>query len=314
LRYAVEIERVGSISRAAEKFYMNQPHLSKTIRELEETLGVVIFKRTPRGMVPTKRGLEFLAYAKSVLAQLDRIENLGGKDGFRKTAFNIAVPRASYIAYAFTEFIKTLPAGRALTVDYRETNSVSAARDVADGENGLGIVRFPVEYETYFVDFLREKDLNFESISRFEYLALFSAAHPLAGDESFDLSELEKYIEIVHGDTNIPSLSKGGRLFCGGEESKREIAVYERASQLELLKRVPLTYMWVSPMPEEVLSTFGLVQRRCGIPQKQQKDLLIYRNDHHFTDEDRGFILQLKTVVKEISFFQDEPKNREPVR
>jgi DNA-binding transcriptional LysR family regulator len=306
LRYVVEVERTGSISSAAEKLYMSQPHLSKMIRELEETLNVVIFKRTPKGMAPTKKGLEFLAYAKSILAQVDMMENLVGKtDNSKKMTLNAVVPRASYIAYAFTEFVKTLPVDRTLRIDYRETNSVRAIRDVTDGENDLGIIRFPVKYENYFVDFLEEKRLDFESISRFEYFVLFSKNHPLAGDKPLSLSKLEKYIEIVHGDTNIPALPKNKR-FSGGKTNRKEIAVYERSSQLELLSRIPLTYMWVSPMPEVVLSPFGLVQRRCDTPTDCYKDTLIYRNGYHFTDEDMGFIAQLKNVVKEISFFQSE--------
>ena len=35
LRYAVEVERTGSIRQAAENLYMGQPNLSKAIRELE---------------------------------------------------------------------------------------------------------------------------------------------------------------------------------------------------------------------------------------------------------------------------------------
>ena len=36
LKYAVEIARVGSISKAAKNLYMGQPNLSKSIKELEE--------------------------------------------------------------------------------------------------------------------------------------------------------------------------------------------------------------------------------------------------------------------------------------
>jgi DNA-binding transcriptional LysR family regulator len=287
---------------------MNQPHLSKTTRELEEALGIVIFKRTSKGMVPTKKGSEFMAYAKSILAQVEMMENLVNKGKPWKMALNIAVPRASYIAYAFTEFVKTLPHDRALAIDYRETNSVRAARDVANGENDLGIVRFPVEYENYFIEFLREKELDFEPISRFQYMALFSEHHPLAQEDSLDLLKFERYIEIIHGDTNVPSLSKIKRAPDGEdykcEDCKKEIAVYERGSQLELLRRIPSTYMWVSPMPEEVLSTLSLVQRRCDMPKKYHKDLLIYRKGYRFTEDDRGFIVQLKQVVKEIFFFK----------
>ena len=47
-KYAVEVERTGSISQAAENLFMAQPNLSKAIRELEDTLGITIFKRTSK--------------------------------------------------------------------------------------------------------------------------------------------------------------------------------------------------------------------------------------------------------------------------
>ena len=34
MRYAVEVARAGSISRASETLYMNQPNLSRAIRDL----------------------------------------------------------------------------------------------------------------------------------------------------------------------------------------------------------------------------------------------------------------------------------------
>ena len=52
-RYAVEVERTGSISQAAENLYISQPTISKVIKELEDTLGITIFQRTPRGTVAT---------------------------------------------------------------------------------------------------------------------------------------------------------------------------------------------------------------------------------------------------------------------
>jgi DNA-binding transcriptional LysR family regulator len=305
LKYAVEVERAGSITKAAEKLYMNQPHLSKTIRELEEILGSPIFKRTVKGMLPTKKGTEFLTYAKNILAQVDMIENLASESHRPQTTLNIVVPRASYISYAFTEFVKALPLDRALSINYRETNSLRAIRDVVNGDNDLGIVRFPMKYENYFIDFIQEKGLSFELVSRFEYLILFSREHPLAKEDVIDSSRLENYIEITHGDTNVPSLEKPKK-FLDEKGGKREIAVYERGSQLELLGRIPSTYMWVSPMPKEVLSTFALIQRRNDMPKNYYKDLLIYRNGYRFTEEDMGFIAKLRNVVKEILFFQKQ--------
>ena len=72
LKYALEVERTGSISRAAEALYMSQPHLSKAIRELEESMGITIFSRTPRGVAPTKQGKDFLSYAQNIITQIEK--------------------------------------------------------------------------------------------------------------------------------------------------------------------------------------------------------------------------------------------------
>ena len=56
LKYAVEVADTGSISRAAENLFMNQPNLSRAIKELEASLGITIFERTTRGMLVTPDG------------------------------------------------------------------------------------------------------------------------------------------------------------------------------------------------------------------------------------------------------------------
>ena len=38
LRYALEVEKTGSITHAADNLYVGQPNLSKAIKELENTL------------------------------------------------------------------------------------------------------------------------------------------------------------------------------------------------------------------------------------------------------------------------------------
>ncbi|MEI3325895.1 MAG: LysR family transcriptional regulator [Thomasclavelia sp.] len=74
LKYVIEVAKAGSISKAASNFYMNQPHLSKTIKDLEENMQIIIFERTSKGVVPTKKGAEFIERAKSIIMQVDEME------------------------------------------------------------------------------------------------------------------------------------------------------------------------------------------------------------------------------------------------
>ena len=190
---------------------------------------------------------------------------------------------------------------------------MQAIENVVEERSDLGIIRFPAMYEGYFMDLIQEKNLDFELISSFEYLILFSKEHPLAKRDPITLLHLEEYIEITHGDREapLPASPAKPKKSRGAENGRREIAIYERGSQFELLGRLPSTYMWASPVPDEVLSTFALLHRRCDSPRMdQQKDILIYRNGYRFTDGNTAFISELKKVVREVPFFETEDKPR----
>ena len=53
LRYVTAIAEAGTLSEAARRFYIAQPSLTASLRELEEELSLTIFRRTNRGAVLT---------------------------------------------------------------------------------------------------------------------------------------------------------------------------------------------------------------------------------------------------------------------
>lgn len=302
LKYAVEVEKAGSISKAAENLFIAQPHLSKAIRELENSLGAAVFNRTSRGVVPTNKGREFLRYAKSILTQIEEMEALYRPADAATQRFDICVPRASYISFAFTEFVKALDHEKDIDVNYRETNSMRAIREVTDGTNNLAIIRYEAFHEPYFLNALEERDLQYEPVWEFEYLALMSAEHPLAKEGVIDFSQLCQYMELVHGDISVPALPiSEARQLAQMPERRKKIAVYERGSQFELLIRIPSTYIWASPMPPDVLKRFSLVQKPCDMGRNKYKDTLVYRKGYRMCDEDRLFIQKLQEAVHIVS-------------
>ncbi len=303
LKYALEVEKTGSISKAAENLYMNQPHLSKAIRELEETIGINIFNRTSKGVIPTKKGGEFLHYAKGIVDKVDEVENMYKKHEANTHKFDVSVPMACYVSVAFTKFVKAISGGDNIMVNYHETDSQTAINHVTNFENNIAIIRYQTKYEKYYLQFLEEKDLNVEPLWEFSYQLIMSVKHPLAMEKNININELENYIEITHGYHTIPSLpASKARELVQSDDNRKEIAVYERESQFELLRNIHTTYMWTSPTPDSILNTMPLVQKECHISDNKYKDVIIYRKGYKLTEQERLFV---KKVKEEITLLQE---------
>ena len=73
LQYILEVERTGSVSQAAQNFYVSQSSVSNAISALENELGFPIFTRTWQGTVPTENGLAVLEDARHICEHHRRI-------------------------------------------------------------------------------------------------------------------------------------------------------------------------------------------------------------------------------------------------
>ncbi|MBR1566155.1 MAG: LysR family transcriptional regulator [Oscillospiraceae bacterium] len=74
VQYACEIARRGSMTRAAEQFYISQPALSEQIKALEIELGCTLFRRTARGTALTEAGERFCKYAEPAIRAWKELE------------------------------------------------------------------------------------------------------------------------------------------------------------------------------------------------------------------------------------------------
>jgi LysR family transcriptional regulator, regulator for metE and metH len=83
LRMLVAIADEGTVTRAAATLNVSQPALSHGLRALEKSVGVSLFARRPRGLVPTEAGERLLRTARSVLREIERArtEIAGGAIG-----------------------------------------------------------------------------------------------------------------------------------------------------------------------------------------------------------------------------------------
>ena len=301
-RYALEVEKTGSITQAASNLFMSQPTLSKAIKDMEETIGFPIFKRTSKGVVPTYRGAEFLSYARKIASQVQTMERALLREDTSLQLFSLAISRVSYITKAVSEYVSTFDGGTDMQIDILETNSMSVINAVADGRFVLGIMRCREEDREYFLKNLAEKDLQYEPVWRSDYVALMRGDHPLAQREALTVEDFLPYVEVVFGDETVPYIrTSEARVVSGNMQNKKRVCVYDRATQFDLLRSNPLAYMWASPIPEEILQNNGLIQRKCAATGKFE-DFLIYRSGYHFSRLDHAFVDLLYIRRNEVAY------------
>jgi DNA-binding transcriptional LysR family regulator len=75
LQLLVAIDEFRHIGRAAEFLSVTQPAISKTLAELEKLFGFALFDRSTRGTQPTPYGETVIRFARSVLADYERIRD-----------------------------------------------------------------------------------------------------------------------------------------------------------------------------------------------------------------------------------------------
>jgi DNA-binding transcriptional LysR family regulator len=72
LRVFEAVARLHSFTQAAEELAITQPALSRTVRQLEDALGVTLLDRSSRHVELTPAGRTFLDHVERVLAELER--------------------------------------------------------------------------------------------------------------------------------------------------------------------------------------------------------------------------------------------------
>lgn len=305
LKYVIEIDKCGSISLAAKNLYVAQSNLSRAVKELEKEFDIVIFKRTPKGVITTREGQRFLRHAKEIQYQVNNLTNAYSDFNDRGVTLKVSVPRASYISEVFSDYLTTLNDEENMRIHYCETNSSRTIQNVLDYHYDIGIIRYNVMHEGYYLSLFKLKDLAYRLILEFDYLLLTSKDSIIADKHIRSDSDLEGCIEVVHGDERLPTGDYIDLTDHDREEryQKKVIYIYERGSQFEILSTVPNTFMWVSPVPDEILEKYGLIQMRCGAYAKYMKDVMIFKENHVPKKYEKQLIDRLREKTREFGCY-----------
>ena len=293
VKYALEISRTGSISKAAENLSVAQPNLSRAVKELESQLGISIFERTRTGMTVTPEGEKLLSAGERILREVGELETMFSGEALPRESLSVMAAPSAYLAHAFISFCASLPEDAIYETRYSEGDLTEALDAVVSGAVKLGIVRIPVHFEKYYTDKLTAKELKHETVAEFSPVILAGLGSSLAGKDTVTPVALGELCQVTSPES-LPLEE------CKSDAAvKKEITVTDRAAAYALLANDPTLCIVAPPMPPFLAAQMGLVQRPC-FDTTLYRDLLICRKDYRLTATDEAFLRALMGTARAV--------------
>ena len=276
----LEVARLSSFSRAAERRFRTQPAISSQIRALEEEVGAKLLDRSGGKVAVTAPGKVFQKYAEETLEQR-RVVLIALAEMHR-------VPRGEIVVSAnegtclhilpevFADFKRQYPSV-AVSVKRLEHNKNLEA--IIDNSCDFGVVSLPVN----------DKRLTVVPIHRDELVVIAPPDHPLAGQASVTVAEVVEYPLL---------LPKVGRTRDALEqlfhERRLKPIVSMELDSSELLKRFVAVAVGVGFIPRsnvvEDLKAKALVAMPLADARIQRELALVFRKDKALSRAALAFI------------------------
>jgi len=179
----IAIDDAGNILRAAEALCMTQPAASKQLKELEDMLGIALFERHPRGMVPTIYGESMIRHARMALSSLARAHEdiVALKAGLagQVDVGSIMTPALSLLPRAITRIKQQVP-------QLRIGVQIESSNELLDRLQ-RGTLDFLLARLTGFHDCA---ELQYEELAPEPVVVVARAGHPLAQRRELTLHDL----------------------------------------------------------------------------------------------------------------------------
>ena len=233
LRYAIIVADSRSMNQAAQKLFISQPSLSAAIRELEDEVGIEIFRRTNRGIQVTPDGEEFVGYARQVVEQYALIEARYVDKEKVKKKFGVSMQHYSFAVQAFVEMVRRFGMERYEFSIY-ETQTYDVIENVKNFRSELGILYLNDFNRKVLGKIFEENNLEFHPLFTCGTYAYLWKNHPLAQNKTIRMEELEEYPCLAFDQGDNPSFFLAEEVMST-YDYKRVIRANDRATMLNLM-------------------------------------------------------------------------------
>ena len=236
--YTVALHK--NISGAAKELYISQPAISKAISKLEQSLDVILFHRSSRGVTLTMEGELLFTQVQTAISairhgeeQLKKVNELG----ISQISIGVSITLCKYVLLPYLQqFVKDNPHIK-VTITCHPT--METLRDIDNSVTDIGVVGIPSlpngltyipfrEIQDTFVTTDRYLEnlkirvgndrkailnnatfmmLNKENISR-KYVDMYLSSHQITMDNIIEINTMDLLIELAKIDLGIACVIK----------------------------------------------------------------------------------------------------------
>lgn len=270
LRHFVALADEGRFSTACETVAISQPALTRSIKLLEERLGVVLFDRTTRHVKMTEAGQALYGRARLILNEASAAEqdvvNINRRG--RPIQLGLAPMFAtSILPAAITAFSQ---AHQDIEIEVTSGLFDTLAVGIRQGDLDLAFSNLPYAR--------LDPALSDEALVDIDVVYLASASHPLANQEEISFADVMSHPWAVIDETHANDLY--GYIFSTRGETRSPIRV--RTNSLSLLKALVQAPPWITLFPRhmvrEELATGSICQLQVSGDPVQRRGGLIFRS------------------------------------
>lgn len=196
LALLVQLSEKGSVLEAANAVHMTQPAASRVLQSVEQALGVPLFERYARGVIPTAYGKAVIRRVRSALAELkqahDEVESLAAGMGGEVRIGTVLAPASDLVPMAVARLLAQHPHIR-VSVELGFSEALIA--QLLERKLDIVIARLHPSQEL--------GGLNFESLAEEAHGLYVHKSHPLLRKGKLTLAETAAHTWVLPPPGNV---------------------------------------------------------------------------------------------------------------
>lgn len=196
LQYILEIQRHGSVTRAADSLFVTQSYLSRILKEVETEYHIHIFSRSKHGVALTAQGEQFVERAAELLRSAQDFERDFHAPSNELRGRIASIP-LSHCADIFLRILERKPEAR-LRLYYREMSDPDVVSRVYKHQADLGLLLLNQGNMESYLFRLERLHLTYHKVFEAGVWLTMGKNHPLAGKPEITKEDIVRYGLVLY--------------------------------------------------------------------------------------------------------------------